>query len=103
MRTTQSFVFEVVLSPSVGVEERMWNTVSAAKVAPLLVPTSCADVSLGVIGRHALAAPDNLDKDLLEADANNSFHVLEIALAMLSWSSSLAEASPSPSISIPSY
>jgi hypothetical protein len=52
-------------------------------------------VSFEAIGRHALVDRVHLDKDLLEAVANSSFRVLEIALVMLSWLSSLAEASPS--------
>ena len=39
------------------------------------------------------------DNDLLEVDANSSFRVLEIAIAMLFWSSSSAEVPPLPSIS----
>jgi hypothetical protein len=96
MCTTHSFVFREVLSPSVGVEDRWWNTISAAKVALLLATASCVDVSLGVIGLHGLLERDDF---ILEADANSSFLALEIALAMLSWSSSLVEAPPSPSIS----
>jgi hypothetical protein len=80
------------------VGERSWNTVAAAKVAPLLAVEASAGVSLVMIGRHALAAFDDLAEDLLEADANSSFRVLEIALATLFWSSSSAEVSPSPSI-----
>ena len=84
MCTTHLFVFEAILSPSVGVEARSWNTVLAAKVALLIATASCIDVSLGVIGLHGL-----LDRDdfVPEADANSSFRALEIALAMLSWSS----------------
>ena len=97
MRTTHSFVFEVVLSPSVGVGACSWNTVSAAKVALLLATASCVDVSLAVIGLH-----DLLDRDdfVPEADANSAFRALEITIAMLSWLFSSDEASSSPSISI---
>ncbi len=56
MRTTHSFVFEEVLSPSVRVEDRWWNTISAAKVALLLTSPSCVGVSLEVIGFHGLLA-----------------------------------------------
>jgi len=84
MRTTHSFVFEEVLSLSVGVEARSWNIVLASKVALLLATASCFDESLGMIGLHGLLGRDDLE---LEADANSSFLALDIALAMLSWSS----------------
>ena len=66
-------------------------------MALLLATASCVDVSLAVIGFH-----DLLDRDdfVPEADANSAFRALEIAIAMLSWSSSSIEASSSPSISI---
>jgi len=56
-------------------------------------------VSLGLIGLHGLLERADLE---LEADANSSFLALEIALAMLSWSSFSDEAFSSPSISITS-
>ena len=99
MRTMHSFVFEEVLSPSVGVEARSWNTVLAAKVALLLATASCFDVSLGMIGLHGLLGRDDLE---LEADANSSFLELEIARLMLSWSSFSDAASSLPSIYITS-
>jgi hypothetical protein len=43
-----------------------------------------ANVSLGVAGLHVLVHCAVMLESLLRADANNSFRVLEIALAVLS-------------------
>ncbi len=84
MRITQMLGFEAILPPSVGVGERLWKIVSAEKVAPLLPPSACADVSLGVIGFHVLMLRVVALAALLREEANNSFRVLEMALATLS-------------------
>ncbi len=84
MRTMQTLAVEAVLRSSIGVVERSWKTVLAEKVAPLPPPSACAGVSLEVIGFHALV-PHVLElADLLREETNNSFRVLEMALATLS-------------------
>jgi hypothetical protein len=67
--------FEAILPPSVGVEEHLWKTVSAEKIAPLLPPSACAGVSLGVIGFHVLVLRVVPWEALLREEANNSFRV----------------------------
>jgi len=84
MQTTQTLGFEAILPPPVGVGERSWKTVSAEKVAPLPPPSACAGVSLGVIGFHVLVLHVVALAALLREEANNSFRVLEMALATLS-------------------
>ena len=84
MHTTHALAFEAVLPPSVGVEERSWKTVLVEKVAPLPPPSACTNLSLGVIGFHILVLCAVAVEALLRADTNNSFRVLEMALATLS-------------------